>query len=119
MAKLSQAGAGNADMNGLRNLALEWLVTYAEKKPKYIEKSLPQFPGLILESCMRMMLEVEDGEEELKTWAAKLGDEEGDEDEDEVFHVGEQALDRIAEALGMDFLGTTFFALVGRFVGER
>merc|ERR1719199_239557 len=44
-----------------------------------------------------------------------MGDEEGEEDEDELFHVGEEAIDRIVESLTMDCLGGAFFSLVGRF----
>jgi len=36
----------------------------AEKKPKWLAKSLPAFAPLALECCMIMMLEVEDGEAE-------------------------------------------------------
>merc|ERR1719261_911149 len=67
---------------------------------------------------MDMMIEVEGGEDELKEWAAKMGDEEGDEDDDELFHVGEEAIDRVVEALGMDCLGASFFSLVGRFAQQ-
>lgn len=79
--------------DSLRNLALEFLVTYTEKKPKWLAKSLPAFAPLAIECCMHMMLEVESSEEELRAWASRMDDEEGEEDADELFHAGEEAID--------------------------
>merc|ERR1712226_1731168 len=70
---------------GLRNLAIEWLVSYLEKRTKWLTKNLKDFAPLTLEACMELMLQVEDGDEDLKTWALRMDDEEGDEDEDELF----------------------------------
>lgn len=103
---------------GLRNLALEWLVTYLEKRVKWITKSLKDYPGLVLQACMDLMLEVEDGQEELKAWAERMDDEEGEEDEDELFHAGEEAIDRVAEAMSMDNLGQSLFQLIGHFCSQ-
>lgn len=101
-----------------RNLALEWLVAYLEKKPKFLMKSLPAFVQLTLESCMAMMLSVESAEEDLVAWAGRMDDEEGEEDADEVFHTGEEAIDRVADKLTMDGVGTPLFALIGQFVQQ-
>lgn len=104
--------------SGLRNLALEWLVTYLEKRSKWLTKQLPNFAPLVLEACMDLMLEVEDGEAELKAWAERMDDEEGEEDEDELFHSGEESIDRVVQAVGMEALGTALFRLIGHFTSQ-
>jgi hypothetical protein len=97
---------------GLRNLALEWLVTYTEKRTKWLSKKLPAFPALVCEVCMEMMCEVEDGEEDLKEWAARMDDEEGEEDQDDLFHAGEECIDRIVEAVELDHIEQALFTLI-------
>eukprot|EP00435_Cladocopium_sp_Y103_P038993 s1906_g10.t1 len=52
--------------SGLRGLAIEWLVSYVEKRNKFLVKSVPDFINLTLECCMSLMLEVDDSEEKLK-----------------------------------------------------
>jgi len=104
---------------GIRQLALEWLVTFAEKKPKWVVKSAPNFAPLCLECCMDLMLEVEEGEEALTEWAARMDDEEGEEDADEVFHCGEESIDRVVEAVGMENLSAPLFQLVGNFTSQE
>jgi len=105
--------------SGIRNLALEWLVTYLEKRVKWLTKHLQGFAPLVLEACMELMLEVEDGEEELKVWVNRMDDEEGDEDEDELFHAGEEAIDRVVEAVTMENLGPALFRLIGHFSSQE
>jgi F0F1-type ATP synthase delta subunit len=104
--------------DSLRNLALEFLVTYTEKKPKWLSKSLPAFAPLAIECCMHMMLEVESTEDELRAWASRMDDEEGEEDADEMFHAGEEAIDRIVEAMDMENVSSSLFPLVARFSNE-
>jgi len=104
--------------SGLRNLALEWLVTYLEKRVKWATKHLQQLPSLCLEACMDLMLEVEDGKEELEAWASRLDDEEGEEDEDELFHAGEEAIDRVVEAVQMEAIRVPLFQLVEHFAKQ-
>lgn len=103
---------------GLRNLALEWLVTFMEKRVKWITKHLQPFMPLCLEACMAMMLEVEDGEQELKTWIEHMDDEEGEEDEDELYHAGEEAIDRVVEAAGMEALAGPLLQLIGHYTQQ-
>lgn len=103
---------------GVRNMSLEWLVTYAEKKPKWLAKSLKNFAPLVLECCMELMLEVEAGDEELKEWIERMDDEEGEEDSDELYHNGEEAIDRVVEAMTMDVMGPTLFGLVGKYATQ-
>mmetsp|Transcript_118291 Transcript_118291/g.381826 ORF Transcript_118291/g.381826 Transcript_118291/m.381826 type:complete len:1124 (+) Transcript_118291:91-3462(+) len=104
--------------SGSRGLALEWLVSYAEKKPKWLAKSLPAFAPLAIECCMDLMLEVEDDEGELEAWAARMDDEEGEEDADELFHTGEEAIDRVVEAVQMEGLGNSLFSIIARYANE-
>jgi len=104
--------------DGIRNLALEWIISYAEKKPKWLTKSVPKFGQTALECCMAMMLEIEDGESELKAWAERMDDEEGEEDADELYSTGEEAIDRLVEAIGMDALSQALFQLIGTFTAQ-
>lgn len=105
--------------NGVRNLGLEWLVTYLEKRVKWLTKHLKQYTPLVLEACMEFMLEVDDGEAELKAWAAKMDDEQGDEDEDELFHTGEEAIDRVAQAVPLEDLSQPLFQLIGHYAAQQ
>ncbi|CAK9022166.1 Cryptochrome DASH, partial [Durusdinium trenchii] len=105
--------------SGLRGLAIEWLVSYVEKRHKFLSKSAPDFINLTLECCMSLMLEVDDSEEKLKEWIERMDDEEGEEDEDELFHTGEECIDRVAEAAGMDVIGQGLFRLIGHFSSQE
>jgi len=64
---------------------------------------------------MAMMLEIEDGEAELKEWAGRMDDEEGEEDADKLYSSGEESVDRMAEALGMEGLAAHLFPLIAKF----
>jgi len=67
---------------------------------------------------MDMMYHVDDTEEDLKNWAARMDDEEGEEDADELFHNGEEAIDRIVQAVSMENVRTSLFDLIGRFARQ-
>eukprot|EP00929_Paragymnodinium_shiwhaense_P080785 TRINITY_DN4214_c0_g1_i1.p1 TRINITY_DN4214_c0_g1~~TRINITY_DN4214_c0_g1_i1.p1 ORF type:complete len:1120 (-),score=304.71 TRINITY_DN4214_c0_g1_i1:125-3484(-) len=112
-AGLAQDRSGFA--NGLRSLALEWLITYCEHRSKWLRKSLPNFAPLTLEVCMRFMLEVDDGEAELKQWLERKHQEEGEEDVDELFHAGEQAIDRLVRAMEIDVMWQPLSACIAQF----
>jgi len=103
----------------LRQLALEFIISFAEKKPKWLLKSVPAYAPQGVESCMVMMLEVEDGEGPLKEWAGRMDDEEGEEDTDEMFHSGEECIDRIVEAFGMESVSRALFDKVGMFMQQE
>jgi hypothetical protein len=98
---------------GLRKLALEWIVSYCEKKPKLVVKAIPNFPQTAIEICMGMLAEVDDSEDALRSWAERMDDEEGDEDEDEIFQAGADALERLGDALGVEALGGCLFTAIG------
>jgi hypothetical protein len=103
-----------ADTN-LRNMSQEWITTYAEKKPKFLAKNVPSFVQTSLESCMALMLEIEDGDAALKEWAERMDDEEGEEDADEMFSTGEESIDRIVQAFTMDSCASQLLGLIQAF----
>lgn len=113
------AKARVACQSGLRKLALEWIVSYAEKKPKLILKAVPNFPQLVVEMCMGMMLEVDDSQDAFQSWMERMDDEEGDEDEDDMFQAGEDALDRLSEGLGVDAIGAPLFTAIGMHASQH
>eukprot|EP00928_Gymnodinium_smaydae_P028185 TRINITY_DN2155_c2_g2_i1.p1 TRINITY_DN2155_c2_g2~~TRINITY_DN2155_c2_g2_i1.p1 ORF type:complete len:1130 (-),score=342.11 TRINITY_DN2155_c2_g2_i1:133-3522(-) len=100
---------------GVRRLAVEWLVAFAEAKPKWLAKKMPALVRLALEVCLELMLEVDSGDAELRAWAERYFDEEGEEDVDEVFHVGEESVDRLARAVGMEAIAPPLSELAGVF----
>jgi len=104
------------DMPEVRGLALEWLVTYCEKRTKWLSKHLQGYFAVVLEACMVLMLEVDESEEEVAAWARRMDDEEGDEDEDDLYHVGEEAIDRVVKSIEMEAASGPLFALIGQFV---
>lgn len=101
--------------SGLRGLAIEWLVSFVEKRSKFLSKSAPDFINLTLECCMSLMLEVDESEDKLKEWIERMDDEEGEEDEDELFHTGEECIDRVAEAATMETIANGLFRLIAHF----
>jgi len=70
---------------------------------------------VVLEACMLLMLEVDADDEDVAAWAQRMDDEEGDEDEDNLYHVGEEAIDRVVDAVGMDAAGGSLFQLIGQY----
>eukprot|EP00406_Dinophysis_acuminata_P058007 CAMPEP_0179276760 /NCGR_PEP_ID=MMETSP0797-20121207/34745_1 /TAXON_ID=47934 /ORGANISM="Dinophysis acuminata, Strain DAEP01" /LENGTH=1120 /DNA_ID=CAMNT_0020985329 /DNA_START=47 /DNA_END=3409 /DNA_ORIENTATION=+ len=116
LASLAKSWEG-AD-NGIQNLALEFLVSYLEKRVKWLKNNAPAYFELVLDVCMHLMLKVEDGEQELAAWVARMDDEEGEEDEDELFHSGQEAIDRVVEAATVETLGTALFQLIGAYAGQ-
>lgn len=103
---------------GMRNLALEWLVSYLEKRTKWLTKHVKGYLPLVLESCMQLMLEIDDGEEELKAWAEHEDNEEGEEDEDELFHAGAEAIDRVVQVATIGTVGSSLFEMITRYAGQ-
>jgi len=93
--------ASNSDLEDpTRHLALEFLLTVAENAPVTACKfDPPGFCHAVVPVALKMMLEIEcDTAEELAEWEAQ---EEDDEDTEITnYDVGEEALDRLAIALG-------------------
>lgn len=101
--------------NGHRSLALEFLVSYVEARPKWLAKNVPALPALAVECCVDLMLEVDDGESELKEWIERMDDEEGEEDVDELLHAGDSAIDRVVEAMGIESLSASLFGVIKKY----
>lgn len=91
--------SANTDLeDATRHLALEFLLTVAENAQSTAKK-IPQFVDKVVPIALQMMLEIEcDTQEELYEWENQ---EEDDEDTEITnYDVGEEALDRLAIALG-------------------
>lgn len=117
-AKFMAGVAKNRDSEaGIRGLAFEWLLSFLEKRAKWVTKSMPALTSLILSTGMDLMLELEDGESALKDWAARMEDEEGDEDED-LYSAGDQSMDRVAAVVEMEALGPILFPLIGQYASQ-
>ncbi|KJE88836.1 hypothetical protein CAOG_00415 [Capsaspora owczarzaki ATCC 30864] len=93
------AAAGNTAQleDGTRHLCVELLVTFAERHPGMCRR-FEGFAGVVVPVLLQMMVEYDESEQAAVAWAAS--NSEVAEDEDETAIVGEQALDRIAVALG-------------------
>uniref|UniRef100_A0A7S0J6U6 TOG domain-containing protein n=1 Tax=Calcidiscus leptoporus TaxID=127549 RepID=A0A7S0J6U6_9EUKA len=91
--------ASNAQLeDSVRHLALEFLLTVAESAPTLARK-LPDFCGRAVPVALQMMLEIEcDTADELREWEEE--DDEEEETEINNYDVGEEALDRLAIAMG-------------------
>jgi HEAT repeat protein len=106
---ISIASNTNLD-DSLRHLALEFLLTIAENAPTLARK-MPRFCSDTVPVALAMMLELEcDTPEELAEW------ENEDEDEDDTdvtnYDVGEEALDRLAIALGGKAMMPVLFGVI-------
>jgi len=99
--------------DSLRHLALEFLLTAAESAPTMARK-LPDFCANAVPVALQMMLEIEcDTPEDLQEWE---DEEEDDEKETEInnYDVGEEALDRLAIAMG----GKTMMPILSKQIQE-
>lgn len=119
---MSEAAKARSVDSGIRSLALEWLVSFTERRAKWVTKKCHALAGLAMEVCMEMALEVEgDSEAELWAWAQRMADEEGEEDHDEMFHGAAHSLDRIARAIALvdtEFLSTVLFKLISAYAAR-
>jgi len=104
--------------DGVRNLALEWLVSYLERKTKWLVKHVKDFAPLVLHCCMDFMLEMEDGEEVVRAWATRMDDEEGEEDADEMFHAGEEAIDRVVKVAEIENIGRALSEVIAHYAAQ-
>ncbi|KAJ2401332.1 importin subunit beta-3 [Coemansia sp. RSA 2559] len=103
----------NSDLdNTTRQRALELLVTLAEAAPGMCRKNT-QFCQAVVPVCMEMMSSIEDSEE----WYSADVLEDSDNEENYVF--GEQALDRLAIALGGKQLLPTAFNFIPQMLGSQ
>lgn len=96
--------------DSLRHLALEFLLTTAENAPTLARK-MPRFCSDAVPVALAMMLELEcDTPQELAEWE---NEDEDDEDTDVTnYDVGEEALDRLAIALGGKAMMPVLFGVI-------
>jgi len=92
-----------ADMDqmdeGARKFAIEWLVTYIEKRPKFVAKHKTEVITMAVEVCMKFMSDVPDDQGSLNEWIGRMDDEEGEDDAEGISETGAQSIDRIVQAI--------------------
>ncbi|KAJ3075622.1 hypothetical protein HDU98_007434 [Podochytrium sp. JEL0797] len=104
----------NQDLDSpTRQTAVELLIALAEARPGMIRK-LPQFTQTIVPILLSWMAQIEDNESWYTT--EDLSQDDDDNDEDYVF--GEQAIDRLSIALGGKTMLTIAFTLIPKLLGS-
>lgn len=105
--------SSNTDLeDATRHLALEFLLTIAENAPAQAKK-IGTFCHQVVPVALGMMLEIEcDSPEELREWE----EQEEDEEDTEItnYDVGEEALDRLAIAMGGKVMVPVLFEHIQR-----
>eukprot|EP01069_Polyplicarium_translucidae_P000609 Polyplicarium_translucidae@DN1317_c0_g1_i1.p1 len=97
--------------SAVRELTMEALLLFVEKKPKSFMK-IPQAPSELIRTLMEFMLTVEDDAD----WADR--DNSDDDDDQMVYDVGEGGLDRVAAAIGGDDIMPIVFRFVHEFLQQ-
>ncbi|KAJ1735150.1 importin subunit beta-3 [Coemansia sp. Benny D160-2] len=108
----TEIGKNSELENTTRQTAMELLVTLAESAPGMCRKNA-QFCQAIVPVCMEMMSSIEDSEE----WYTTDVLEDSDNEENYVF--GEQAMDRLAIALGGKQLLPTAFNYIPQMLASQ
>ena len=106
-----QICASEALDEGTRHLAMEFLVSVAEKSPGLSRKI--HLANNVVPMCMRFMLAISDDE----AWEA-IDDEDQDEDAD-TYSVGEEALYRVSMAIGGNTVLPVLTSVLGDFVENQ
>ncbi|KAJ2557738.1 importin subunit beta-3 [Coemansia sp. RSA 1933] len=109
---VTEIGKNSEMENTTRQTALELLVTLAEAAPGMCRKNT-QFCAAVVPVCMEMMSSIEDDED----WHTTDVLEDSDNEENHVF--GEQAMDRLAIALGGKQLLPTAFNYIPQMLGSQ
>ena len=100
--------------DGTRQLAFELIVSFAEKKSKLCLK-IPNFVAMAVRTCMSFMLELEDSD--VTAWAQRYSDSDDAEDATN-YDIGEENVDRFAQAFGGEEVLTVVFSIVGEFIRQ-
>jgi hypothetical protein len=82
----------------MSSFAFEMIVSFAEKKSKLCLK-IPNFVTMAIRTCMTLMLELEDSE--VASWAARFSDTDADGEDATMYDIGEENVDRFAQAFGI------------------
>eukprot|EP01104_Vermistella_antarctica_P004136 TRINITY_DN14645_c0_g1_i1.p1 TRINITY_DN14645_c0_g1~~TRINITY_DN14645_c0_g1_i1.p1 ORF type:complete len:1121 (+),score=317.63 TRINITY_DN14645_c0_g1_i1:83-3364(+) len=102
----------NADLEDrLTQLALEMLITIAEKRPGMLKQHVPTFVQDVLPHVLNLMLQLEEN----PNW--NLGPDKDLEDEEHA--IGQESLDRLAVALGHKELIPVLFAAMTTLLGNN
>ncbi|KAI3384766.1 hypothetical protein SNEBB_007003 [Seison nebaliae] len=91
-----------------KHLALEVLITMCETSPNMVKQNAGPIFGDIVESCLKMMVNVDDDE----SWVACDEDEDEDQDSDPI--IGESCLDRLSCALQGKMIVEPLFKMIER-----
>jgi hypothetical protein len=118
LAKLSCSIAGDMKQleNDTRAIAIELIVSLIEIKGKMCLKAQPDLPKQVVVTCLKQMLELDDGN--VANWMRRFSDHEDEEEEEEMYDCGLMSLDRVAKALGASTVLPVVFAVVGEFVKQ-
>jgi hypothetical protein len=100
--------------DGTRQLAFEFIVSFAEKKPNMCLK-LSNFVPMAVRTCMQFMIELEDSD--VAAWAQRFSDSDDGEDASN-YDTGLVNVDRFAQSLGGDKVLPAVFACVGEFIRQ-
>ena len=101
--------------DGTRQLAFELVTSFAEKKAKLCLK-VPNFVSMAVRTCMSFMLELEDSD--VAAWAQRFSDADDADDDATNYDIGEENVDRFAQALGGDEVLPVVFSVVGEFIRQ-
>ncbi|KAJ1658463.1 importin subunit beta-3 [Dispira simplex] len=107
--------SGNTDLeDSTRQGALEMLLTLAESSASAVRKT-PSFCETVVPTAMAMLAEMDEDEDD-KTWytVENLGND--DEEADSNSALGEQAMDRLARALGGKYMFQPSFQLIPQYL---
>lgn len=97
----------------VRKAGLEWITSFIEKRPKLIVKKMPAVIEMGIGACMKFMSEMPADESDLKEWIARMDDEEGEDDDEDVHTCGTESIDRIVYALEFDHVKNVLFSKIG------
>ena len=108
--------SNNKDLeDGTRQLAFEMVVSFAEKKSKLCLK-IPNFIQMAVRTCMTLMLELDDSD--VQAWSTRFSDTDADGEDATMYDVGEENVDRFAQAFGGSEVLPVVFSVVGEFIRQ-
>ncbi|KAJ3361562.1 hypothetical protein GGF32_007166 [Allomyces javanicus] len=107
---------GNAQLEATtRHSCLELLLTIVDEAPAMVRKLTPDFPTKVIPICLNMMAQLEDDE----AWHTTSSIEEQEDENDEDYVIGEQAMDRIARKLGAVVTTPVAFTIIPQMLAAQ
>uniref|UniRef100_A0A0G4GAE1 TOG domain-containing protein n=1 Tax=Chromera velia CCMP2878 TaxID=1169474 RepID=A0A0G4GAE1_9ALVE len=113
VAHMMQIGREKQLENGVRQLALEWLLQMAASRPKLCTKLDGFIPGMV-GLCMEYMLEIRED----AGWMDADGDDMDEEDDEDLYAIGEEGLDRLAGCLEGDAILPVVFGAASQYLAH-